>query len=111
MVLLPAWPTPLTPAPCLPFSLTTQPAEQVDEASVWSELAHAYLDHAQVGEAIAAYLRAADTTKYNEVIAKANEVRLCGGRWIGWRWGGAGYVVRKDSSSLATKMHTSRGLC
>ena len=33
----------------------------------------------QVGEAIAAYLRAADTSKYNEVIAKANEVRaaLC----------------------------------
>lgn len=29
----------------------------------------------QVGDAIAAYLRAADTSKYNEVIAKANEVR------------------------------------
>ena len=29
---------------------------------------------AQVGDAIAAYLRAADTSKYNEVIAKANEV-------------------------------------
>jgi hypothetical protein len=30
----------------------------------------------QVGEAIAAYLRAADTSKYNEVIAKANEVGM-----------------------------------
>lgn len=29
----------------------------------------------QVSDAIAAYLRAADTSKYNEVIAKANEVR------------------------------------
>lgn len=28
----------------------------------------------QVSDAIAAYLRAADTSKYNEVIAKANEV-------------------------------------
>lgn len=41
---------------------------------MWSELANSYLEHAQVGEAIAAYLRAADTSKYNEVIAKANEV-------------------------------------
>jgi hypothetical protein len=48
---------------------------QVDEASVWSELANSYLEHGQVSDAIAAYLRAADTTKYSEVIAKANEVR------------------------------------
>ncbi|PSC73488.1 clathrin heavy chain [Micractinium conductrix] len=48
-------------------------ATKVDEPVVWSELANSYLEHAQVGEAIAAYLRAADTSKYNEVIAKANE--------------------------------------
>ncbi|PRW61204.1 clathrin heavy chain [Chlorella sorokiniana] len=48
-------------------------ATKVDEPAVWSELANAYLEHAQVGDAIAAYLRAADTSKYNEVIAKANE--------------------------------------
>lgn len=108
-------------------------ATKVDEPGVWSELAHAYLEHAQVGglggagwleagrrrqppgggafvldeqsaprscasraslnvfpaplpasapaqvgEAIACYLRAADTSKYNEVIAKANEV----GGWL-----------------------------
>ena len=41
---------------------------------MWSELANSYLEHAQVSDAIAAYLRAADTTKYNEVIAKASEV-------------------------------------
>lgn len=42
-----------------------------------------------MGEAIAAYLRAADTSKYNEVIAKANEVRArVGGCWcvVGRRW-------------------------
>lgn len=48
-------------------------ATKVDEATVWSELANAYLDHAMVQDAIAAYLRAADTSKYAEVIDKANE--------------------------------------
>jgi clathrin heavy chain len=48
-------------------------ATKVDEAPVWSELANAYLEHAQVSDAIAAYLRAADTSKFNEVIAKASE--------------------------------------
>jgi hypothetical protein len=51
---------------------------QVDEPTVWSELANAYLDHSQVHDAIAAYLRAADTSKYNEVIEKANQVRWWG---------------------------------
>lgn len=48
-------------------------ATKVDEPTVWSELANAYLEHAQVSDAIAAYLRAADTSKYSEVIAKAGE--------------------------------------
>lgn len=53
----------------------------MDEPSVWSELANAYLEHSMVHDAIAAYLRAADTTKYVEVIDKANEVRK--GGWKG----------------------------
>lgn len=46
-------------------------ATKVDEPEVWSELGNAYLDHTQVGDAIAAYLRASDTSKYVEVIDKA----------------------------------------
>lgn len=41
---------------------------QVDEAPVWSELGHAYLAAGQVPDAIAAYLRSNDTSKYAEVI-------------------------------------------
>ena len=47
---------------------------QVDEPAVWSELANSYLEHAQVSDAIDAFLRAADTSKYNDVIAKAGQV-------------------------------------
>ena len=69
---------PPCPPLCSPLPRALHPA-QVDEPAVWSELAHAYLEAGQVNEAIASYLRAADTSKYNEVIAKAHEVRdaLC----------------------------------
>lgn len=40
----------------------------MDEAPVWSELGHAYLAAGQVPDAIAAYLRSNDTSKYEEVI-------------------------------------------
>ena len=43
---------------------------------MWSELANAYLDHDMVHDAIAAYLRASDTSKYVEVIDKANQVSV-----------------------------------
>ena len=46
----------------------------MEEPTVWSELANAYLDHDMVHDAIAAYLRASDTSKYVEVIDKANQV-------------------------------------
>lgn len=46
-----------------------------------------------MGDAIAAYLRAADTSKYNEVIAKANEVRRL---WAA-RLAAAVYVATKVS--------------
>jgi len=42
---------------------------QVDEAPVWSELGHAYLAHGQVPDAISAYLRSNDSSKYLDVIA------------------------------------------
>lgn len=48
-------------------------ATKVDEPAVWSELGNAYLDHARVGDAIAAYVRASDTSKWAEVIEKAAE--------------------------------------
>jgi clathrin heavy chain len=41
---------------------------QVDEDVVWSELGHAYLAAGQVPDAIAAYLRSNDVSKYAEVI-------------------------------------------
>lgn len=53
-------------------------ATKVDEPAVWSELANAYLDHGRVGDAIAAYLRASDTSKWAEVIDKAAQVRAAG---------------------------------
>ena len=48
-------------------------ATKIDEAEVWAELAHAYLAAGQLGEAIACYLRASDTSKWNDVILKAKE--------------------------------------
>lgn len=36
---------------------------------MWSELGHAYLGAGQVGDAIAAYLRCADASRYEDVIA------------------------------------------
>eukprot|EP00775_Hariotina_reticulata_P002628 gene2628-2929_t len=44
-------------------------ANKVDEAPVWSELGHAYLAHGQVPDAISAYLRSNDSSKYLDVIA------------------------------------------
>jgi clathrin heavy chain len=41
---------------------------QVDEAPVWSELGHAYLEAGQVPDAIAAYLRSSDSSRYVAVI-------------------------------------------
>eukprot|EP00879_Flechtneria_rotunda_P000465 GHRR01000566.1.p1 GENE.GHRR01000566.1~~GHRR01000566.1.p1 ORF type:complete len:1351 (+),score=578.78 GHRR01000566.1:197-4249(+) len=43
-------------------------ANKVDEAPVWSELGHAYLAASQVQDAIAAYLRSNDSSRYLEVI-------------------------------------------
>lgn len=43
-------------------------ANKVDEGPVWSELGHAYLAAGQVPDAIAAYIRSNDTSKYAEVI-------------------------------------------
>ena len=40
----------------------------MDEDAVWSELGHAYLAAGQVPDAIAAYLRSNDVSKYAEVI-------------------------------------------
>lgn len=48
-------------------------ATKIDEPGVWSELGNAYLEQGQLGEAIASFIRAADTTKHVEVIAKAQE--------------------------------------
>ncbi len=48
-------------------------AEQVDEPAVWTELAHAQLDHGDVAEAIASYLRAGDSSRYVDVIARSQE--------------------------------------
>lgn len=46
-------------------------ATKIDEPPVWSELGNAYLDAGQLGEAVAAYIRASDTNKWAEVIARA----------------------------------------
>jgi hypothetical protein len=40
----------------------------VDEAPVWSELGHAYLDAGQVPDAIASYLRSSDSSRYLQLI-------------------------------------------
>ena len=48
-------------------------ATQVDEPAVWTELAHAQLDHGDVAEAIASYLRAGDSSRYADVIARSQE--------------------------------------
>lgn len=51
---------------------------QVDEDAVWSELGHAYLAAGQVPDAIAAYLRSNDVSKYAEVIdACKGECFMC----------------------------------
>jgi len=49
-------------------------ATKIDESEVWSELANSYLSSGQLGEAIAAYLRASDSSKWSEVVGKAREV-------------------------------------
>uniref|UniRef100_A0A383W0X8 Clathrin heavy chain n=1 Tax=Tetradesmus obliquus TaxID=3088 RepID=A0A383W0X8_TETOB len=43
-------------------------ANKVDEAPVWSELGHAYLEAGQVPDAIASYLRSSDSSRYLQVI-------------------------------------------
>ncbi|WIA40738.1 hypothetical protein OEZ86_004423 [Tetradesmus obliquus] len=43
-------------------------ANKVDEAPVWSELGHAYLEAGQVPDAIASYLRSSDSSSYLQVI-------------------------------------------
>ena len=48
-------------------------ATKIDEPEVWTELAHSYLSSGQLGEAIAAYLRASDASKWSEVVSKAKE--------------------------------------
>lgn len=48
-------------------------ATKIDEPGVWSELGNAYLEAGQLGEAVAAYIRAADSSKWAEVISKAAE--------------------------------------
>lgn len=40
---------------------------------MWTELAHAQLDHGDVAEAIASYLRAGDSSRYADVIARSQE--------------------------------------
>ena len=46
----------------------------MDEPAVWTELAHAQLDHGEAAEAIASYLRAGDSSRYADVIARSQEV-------------------------------------
>jgi len=48
-------------------------ATKIDEANVWSELAHSQLEHGLVAEAIASYLRGADASKYVQVIDKSQD--------------------------------------
>lgn len=47
-------------------------AAKVDEPDVWSCLASAQLEHGAVSEAISSYLRGADTSRYLDVIERAN---------------------------------------
>lgn len=47
-------------------------AAKVDEPDVWSCLASAQLEHGAVSEAIASYLRGGDTSRYLDVIERAN---------------------------------------
>lgn len=42
-------------------------AGKIDEASVWSQLGHAQLTAGLVGDAIASYLKAVDSTAYVKV--------------------------------------------
>lgn len=51
---------------------------QVDEPAVWSELGHAYLDASQVPDAIAAYLRSSDSSRYVQVIGECRVHPPCG---------------------------------
>lgn len=46
-------------------------ATKVDEAPVWSEVGHAQLEAGLVADAISSYLKAADSSKYLQVIEKA----------------------------------------
>eukprot|EP01025_Chloroclados_australasicus_P037130 TRINITY_DN3781_c1_g3_i1.p1 TRINITY_DN3781_c1_g3~~TRINITY_DN3781_c1_g3_i1.p1 ORF type:complete len:1706 (-),score=246.11 TRINITY_DN3781_c1_g3_i1:418-5535(-) len=46
-------------------------ASKIDQAPVWSELAHAQLAHSMVPEAISSYLKAGDSSKHAEVIEAA----------------------------------------
>jgi clathrin heavy chain len=48
-------------------------ASKVDEPDVWSELGHSQLEHGNVADAIDCYLRANDTSRHLEVIAKSAE--------------------------------------
>ncbi|KAF5839265.1 clathrin heavy chain 2 [Dunaliella salina] len=53
-------------------------ATKVNEAPVWSELAHAQLRSGQVAEAIASYLLAQDSSNYSEVVEKAKGQEVYG---------------------------------
>lgn len=44
---------------------------QVDEAAVWSELAHAQLAAGKVADAITSYLKAGDSSQYLQVMQAA----------------------------------------
>lgn len=48
-------------------------ATKVDEAPVWSELAHVQLERGLVSDAIGSYLRAQDSSKYVQVIEKSKD--------------------------------------
>mmetsp|Transcript_18521 Transcript_18521/g.52003 ORF Transcript_18521/g.52003 Transcript_18521/m.52003 type:complete len:1694 (+) Transcript_18521:108-5189(+) len=53
-------------------------ATKVNEAPVWSELAHAQLRSGEVAEAIASYLLAQDSSNYSEVVEKAKGQEVYG---------------------------------
>jgi clathrin heavy chain len=53
---------------------------------VWSELGHAYLAAGQVPDAIAAYLRSNDTSKYAEVIDACKGESEVTWRLRVWSW-------------------------
>ena len=46
---------------------------QVDEAAVWSELGHAQLEAGAVGDAIASYLKAGDSSRHADVIRRSQQ--------------------------------------